>query len=84
MFSKYLILIFASYLALAIATVKFTNIKCEELQPIFATIPKCKLKMVQRGIAALDIHVKLLKLPVHNISVRFPIFFYIQNNVFSI
>lgn len=73
MFSKYLIVIFASSLAfsLTIATVKFTNIKCEELQPSFATISKCKLKMVQRGVAALDIYVKLNQLPVTNVSVRY-------------
>ncbi|XP_037821814.1 uncharacterized protein LOC119610592 [Lucilia sericata] len=66
---KSVVVIFISFLALTLSTVRFTNIKCEELRPKFATISKCQLKMVQRGVAALDIYVKLLQIPVTNITV---------------
>ncbi|XP_075167905.1 uncharacterized protein LOC142240071 [Haematobia irritans] len=50
---------------------RFTNIKCEELDRDFATFEKCRLKMVKRGIVALNVHVKLFKLPVTNVTVSF-------------
>ncbi|XP_037823176.1 uncharacterized protein LOC119611597 [Lucilia sericata] len=49
---------------------KFTNVKCLEYDKPFATIPICKLKIVQRGVVAFDLHVKLHQVPVNNVSVN--------------
>ncbi|KNC27743.1 hypothetical protein FF38_03132 [Lucilia cuprina] len=57
------------YITLTLGFVRFTNIKCKELRPKFATVSKCQLKMVQRGVAALDIYVKLFQIPVTNVTV---------------
>ncbi|XP_065361942.1 uncharacterized protein LOC135955520 [Calliphora vicina] len=69
MYLKCLVVILSSVLALTLGNARFTNIKCEVLDPQFANLPKCQLKMVQRGVAALDIYVKLFQLPLNNISV---------------
>lgn len=51
------------------ADLKFTNLKCLEFDKPFASIPICRLKIVQRGITAMDLNVKLHKIPVNNVSV---------------
>uniref|UniRef100_A0A1I8Q0N2 MD-2-related lipid-recognition domain-containing protein n=1 Tax=Stomoxys calcitrans TaxID=35570 RepID=A0A1I8Q0N2_STOCA len=49
---------------------RFTNLKCNEFHKEFATFEECRLKMVKRGLVALNLHVKLYQLPVNNISVN--------------
>lgn len=51
------------------AEFKFTNLKCIEYDKSFATIPICKLKLVKRGVVALNIRVNLHQVPVNNVSV---------------
>ncbi|XP_065369033.1 uncharacterized protein LOC135961461 [Calliphora vicina] len=49
---------------------KFSNLKCLELDKSFATIPICKLKVMQRGVVALEVYVKLHQDPVTNVSIN--------------
>lgn len=65
---KYLIILF-DIVILTGAHIKFTNLKCVELDKPFATIPICKLKLVRRGVVSLEIYVKLHQVPVNNVSV---------------
>lgn len=62
-------LVLLNLIVLTLAAFKFINLKCIEFDTTFATIPICKLKMVQRGVVGLDLHVKLHKIPVNNVSV---------------
>ncbi|KNC27752.1 hypothetical protein FF38_03126 [Lucilia cuprina] len=49
---------------------KFTNIKCEEYDKPFATIPLCKLKVVRRGVVGFNLIVALHQVPVNNVSMN--------------
>ncbi|KAI8115694.1 hypothetical protein CVS40_12195 [Lucilia cuprina] len=49
---------------------RLTNLKCLEFDKPFATIPICRLKMVKRNIAAMDLHAKIHKGPVDNVTVN--------------
>lgn len=57
-------------IVLADGAFKLTNMKCEEFDKPFATIPTCKLKMIQRNLPALYLIVKLHQVPVNNVTVR--------------
>ncbi|XP_075150326.1 uncharacterized protein LOC142224442 [Haematobia irritans] len=50
--------------------VRFTNLKCEEYHPEFATFLKCRLRVVRRGLISLNVNVKLLQVPVSNVTVN--------------
>ncbi|KAH8296973.1 hypothetical protein KR044_002328 [Drosophila immigrans] len=45
---------------------RFTNIKCEVLDPTYLSVVKCDLKILGRGIVGLNVHSKLLKGPFNN------------------
>ncbi|KAH8310745.1 hypothetical protein KR044_002851, partial [Drosophila immigrans] len=47
---------------------RFTNLKCEVLDPTYCAYEKCELKLLGRGIVALNVHAKLLKGPIYNIQ----------------
>ncbi|XP_075150400.1 uncharacterized protein LOC142224506 [Haematobia irritans] len=49
--------------------VRFTNYKCNTFDPSFVTFEKCELKVIGRGIIALNTHIKLHKVPMTNITV---------------
>ncbi|XP_073821318.1 uncharacterized protein [Musca autumnalis] len=66
-----LIVLFAFALLNAVAIkISFTNLKCQEFHPEFAFFQKCRLVVVKRGVVALNVHVKLLKVPVNNVSFK--------------
>ncbi|XP_037944249.1 uncharacterized protein LOC119677052 [Teleopsis dalmanni] len=56
------------------AAVKLTNIKCVEFDRPFASFNDCRLKIIQRGIVALNLHVVLHQVPVNNVSVNVNLF----------
>ncbi|XP_075160775.1 uncharacterized protein LOC142233658 [Haematobia irritans] len=49
---------------------KFTNLKCEDHDPSFASFEKCQLKVVGRGLVSLNIRVGLYKTPVTNSTIN--------------
>ncbi|KAH8310746.1 hypothetical protein KR044_002854 [Drosophila immigrans] len=49
---------------------RFTNIKCEVLDPSYCAYEKCDLKILGRGIVALNVQAKLLKGPFNNAKVN--------------
>jgi len=49
---------------------RFTNVKCEVLDPTYCSFKQCHLKVLGRGIIGLNVHVKLLKGPFNNAKVR--------------
>ncbi|XP_075167906.1 uncharacterized protein LOC142240072 [Haematobia irritans] len=64
------LILFAIFATFVISDIRFTNLKCVEFHPDFATFSICRLNMVQRGVVALNIHVKLLQVPVNNVSIN--------------
>lgn len=64
-------LIFFNIILLSNGLFKFTNLKCLEFDKPFATIPMCKLKLVRRGVVALNLKVSLHQVPVTNVTVSF-------------
>ncbi|KAI8115489.1 hypothetical protein CVS40_12196 [Lucilia cuprina] len=65
------LLLFFNVILLSVGLFKLTNIKCIEFDRPFATIPECKLKMVGRGVVALNLNVTLHQVPVNNVSINF-------------
>ena len=59
-----------SVISLSKGSFTFTNLKCEVYDKPFAAIPICRLKLIKRGVAALNILAKLHQVPVRNITVR--------------
>lgn len=51
------------------AVTKFTNLQCEALDPSRLTFKECRLKLIKRGVVALNIHANILK-PVTYMLVR--------------
>ncbi|XP_065369070.1 uncharacterized protein LOC135961499 [Calliphora vicina] len=49
---------------------KFTNVQCEDHDLKFSHFQTCNLKVVRRGVVALNIHVNLLKTPVTNSTIN--------------
>ncbi|KAH8298564.1 hypothetical protein KR044_011696, partial [Drosophila immigrans] len=49
---------------------RFTNIKCEVLDPSYCAYEKCYLKVLGRGIVGLNVQAKLLKAPFNNAKVN--------------
>ncbi|XP_017061674.1 uncharacterized protein LOC108101733 [Drosophila ficusphila] len=54
--------------------VRLTNLKCESFDKSFMDFPECRLKVLGRGIIAGNVHIKLLKLPINKIFVRFVVY----------
>ncbi|KAH8271891.1 hypothetical protein KR044_009204, partial [Drosophila immigrans] len=50
--------------SLAASGSRFTNIKCETLDPSFARFHECNLKLLGRGIVGLNVNATLLKGPL--------------------
>lgn len=48
------------------AYTRFTNIECEVLDPKYCVYNRCDLKLISRGIVALNVHAKLLNGPFKN------------------
>jgi len=48
---------------------RFTNIKCEVLDPSYCAYKQCELKVLGRGIIGLNVHAILLKGPFNNAKV---------------
>lgn len=69
-----LILIFLNVILLSESYVRFTNLKCLELDKPFASIPTCRLKLLQRGVVSMELYVALHKVPINNISVSIFLF----------
>ncbi|XP_016935107.2 uncharacterized protein [Drosophila suzukii] len=51
--------------------VRLTNLKCESFDKSYIDFPECRLKVLGRGIIAANIHVKVLKLPINRMVIRF-------------
>lgn len=60
-----------NYIVLVTPTARFTNVKCTSLDPEFATINRCNLRMIRRNVVGLNITCNIHKLPVDNIAVSF-------------
>ncbi|XP_019893296.1 uncharacterized protein LOC109613179 [Musca domestica] len=53
---------------------RFANVRCKEFHPEFASFEICRIKMIRRGVSALNIHVKLHQIPVTNVSVNLSLY----------
>lgn len=51
------------------STFKFTNIRCKDNDVNFSSFRKCELKVVRRGIVALNAHLALYQIPVTKATV---------------
>ncbi|XP_065361943.1 uncharacterized protein LOC135955521 [Calliphora vicina] len=68
---KLYIFIFALNLkTFILASIKFTNIKCDEFDSKFATFKECRLRVPKRDTVSLNLHVKLFELPVNNVTIN--------------
>ncbi|XP_075150329.1 uncharacterized protein LOC142224444 [Haematobia irritans] len=52
------------------ASVRFTNLKCEQYHPEFAKFLTCRLKVMRRGLISLNVDLKLFQVPVTNTTVN--------------
>ncbi|XP_046807508.1 uncharacterized protein LOC124420033, partial [Lucilia cuprina] len=50
--------------------IKFTKIECKEFDKTFLAFKSCYLKVWNRNNVALNLHVRLLKTPVNNVTVN--------------
>lgn len=66
--SRYIVLGVFTFMTLTAGNVRFTNLKCNSLDTTFSIVEKCNLKLIRRGVVGLNITVKLLKIPVTNVS----------------
>ncbi|XP_019892851.2 uncharacterized protein LOC101898024 [Musca domestica] len=53
---------------------RFTNLKCEDLRLDFSVFEECRLAVVKRDVISLNINVKLMQVPVTNITVNLAFF----------
>ncbi|XP_043660346.1 uncharacterized protein LOC122624726 isoform X2 [Drosophila teissieri] len=68
-------LMFTTYFLTEVCSlVEFTNVKCESLDKDFALFEYCYLKSVNRTYKYCSLKVKLLKLPVTKVKVRFGLY----------
>ncbi|XP_058987626.1 uncharacterized protein LOC131806848 [Musca domestica] len=72
--TSYIILWVFTLTTLTLANVRFTNLKCNSLDPTFSIVEKCNLKLIRRGTVGLNVTVKLLKTPVSSVSVNVAFF----------
>ncbi|ALC41250.1 CG33632, partial [Drosophila busckii] len=49
--------------------VKFTGIECRTVDKSFCNVQKCEMKAVSRGVKEISIYVKMLQVPVSNLTV---------------
>ncbi|XP_016981678.1 uncharacterized protein LOC108046490 [Drosophila rhopaloa] len=68
---KFLLWICVFFIGLSQGYVRLTNLKCESLDKSYIDFPECRLKVLGRGIIGANIHVKLLKIPVNKMIIRF-------------
>ncbi|XP_058986214.1 uncharacterized protein LOC109612852 [Musca domestica] len=68
--SWYLVLVALSFSNAAALKLRFTNVKCEDLRPDFSQFKKCRLAVVKRDVISLNLEVKLLQVPVGNVTVN--------------
>ncbi|XP_019892849.2 uncharacterized protein LOC109612853 [Musca domestica] len=66
----YLVLVPSTFPNVDGLKLRFTNVKCEDLSPDFCRFQKCRLAVIKRDVIALNIDVKLLKVPVNNVTVN--------------
>lgn len=69
--TSYIILWVFTLTAPTVANVRFTNLKCNSLDPTFSIVEKCNLKLIRRGTVGLNVTVKLLKTPVTSVSASY-------------
>lgn len=50
---------------------RFTNIACESYGLDFAEFKSCRLKLIGRGVVGINMHIRLLKVPIYNVTVSF-------------
>ncbi|XP_016975330.1 uncharacterized protein LOC108041810 [Drosophila rhopaloa] len=55
-------------------TTRHTNVKCEAFDKLYLEVVTCRLKVLGRGIIAENIHFKILKLPIRNITINFSVY----------
>lgn len=55
---------------------RFTNIECQVLDPTYCAYKRCDLKLLGRGIVALNVHATLLKGPFNNAKVTYFLLIY--------
>ncbi|KAH8302739.1 hypothetical protein KR044_010239, partial [Drosophila immigrans] len=67
---KSLLIILMSGVVLSERSTRFTNLKCEVVDKSYVSFAKCNLKVVGRGIIAMNMHANLLKGPFHNAKVN--------------
>ncbi|XP_058987752.1 uncharacterized protein LOC131806902 [Musca domestica] len=72
--SRYIVLGVFTFMTLTAGNVRFTNLKCDSLDPKFSIVEKCNLKLIRRGVVGLNITVKLLQIPVTNVSISLSFF----------
>ncbi|KAH8359075.1 hypothetical protein KR093_004202, partial [Drosophila rubida] len=65
-----IILLLISANIIVAAPPRFTNIKCEVLDPSYCSYTQCDLKITGRGIVALNVEARLLKGPFNNAKVN--------------
>ncbi|EDW04107.1 uncharacterized protein LOC6561981 [Drosophila grimshawi] len=53
---------------------RFVNVECKMLDPSYATYKKCNLKILGRGVVALNVHAVLQKGPFNNAKVNVCLF----------
>ncbi|XP_073821317.1 uncharacterized protein [Musca autumnalis] len=63
-----------AFLNVVAIKIRFTNLICQDLRPDFSSTQKCRLVVVKRGVISLNVHVKLLQVPVNNITVNLAAF----------
>ncbi|XP_061396020.1 uncharacterized protein LOC133331655 [Musca vetustissima] len=69
-----ILLLFALYINLNDATIRFTNLKCETFNKDFLTFKECNLKVISRGIIGLNVHGNIWQLPISNMSINLSLF----------
>ncbi|KRK01156.1 uncharacterized protein LOC26536420 isoform X1 [Drosophila yakuba] len=68
------LIFFTYYFTEVYSLVEFTNVQCESLDKDFALFEYCFLKSVNRSYKYVSIKVKLLKIPVTKVKVKFGLY----------
>ncbi|XP_017057380.1 uncharacterized protein LOC108098759 [Drosophila ficusphila] len=67
-FAVWPFLVVISSLYNANALFKFTNVKCKSYNQSFCEFKRCELKIVDRGVVGLFLHVKANQLPINSVT----------------
>lgn len=70
MFDPLMLLLHAT-VAVSETVTRFTNIQCKVLDPSYCSYKKCELKLLGRGIVAINVHAILLTGSFNNAKVKF-------------